>query len=161
MERYRLYPLDFSALRKGSLITNDQLEQILGVNYKERPEEFRLKTLGLQARIHDTLGFTALIKRDGLRILTDSEAQAVNHNRFGRHLRGARRRHELALEVDPVNLTEEERHSHDESLIRESRILNSIRSELRKVTMEERATLLPKMRKEFRQEKNNNEEKKD
>jgi hypothetical protein len=71
------YPMDLDSLQKGQLITVKELEFILAVN-PQKKEAFEFAVMGLQALIHSRTELTAMIAKDGLRILTDEQASIHN-----------------------------------------------------------------------------------
>lgn len=119
------YPVDVSALRKGQLITNVEMEKITGKKPTD-PAKWAFSLLSVRDFIQDNTDFTVKITSDGLRILTDSEAASHNHRRFSGHIGGAKRRYDRNTMVDPTNLMPEELAIHKRNLMNESRYITAL-----------------------------------
>jgi hypothetical protein len=126
------YPMDLDSLQKGQLITVKELEFILAVN-PQKKEAFEFAVMGLQALIHSRTELTAMIAKDGLRILTDEQASIHNGRERDNAIQKARRRQRKLTQVDVSNLSESRRNAHDISILNGGRIIQAIDQEVQKI----------------------------
>jgi hypothetical protein len=129
-------PYFYDQLEKGTFLTIEQLEDIVGLQRADNPDKFQYALLGLQSDIHEKTDVTCVLRSDGMDILTDQQASRYNHGEFHRHLRASARRHQKNLEVDAGNLSPEQRIEHDRNLLRNGRILAAVQTEQRKIRLE-------------------------
>jgi len=115
MQNTKRYPLNFENLKKGDVITEDQLVEIL----KEPKEsvKFWSKKLALRMEIMDRLaemGNPVTVKetKGDLVILTDLEASTYNNRMFTNTVRQLVRTHNRSCQVDDSDFGEDERKRH-------------------------------------------------
>ena len=131
------YPLDFDALVKGQFISNERLEEILGIPRRDE-NRFRCAVLDLQGRIQQR-GFTVRIDwATGLYILKDVDAIQHNDRLFNQYKRGMATRHRLSIAIDVEALTSQQRAQHDRNLLRQGRLLQAMTQETRSYRLEKR-----------------------
>jgi hypothetical protein len=104
--------MDFDGLKKGDTVTVGTIQEITGKTYGT--QEYAFAALALRDRIMYELrlrGLLVTVVCDGgsLRILTDVEASQYNSAQTHAYLHRAARSHHQLLEVDPTQLTPEER----------------------------------------------------
>ena len=109
------YPLDYDTLKKGDVITAEQLEKITGL--PRDSTKYQLKVMALQQHVADELAVrgrpvTVVVRLRELVILTDAEASTYNHERLGVHLHGAMRAHDRTQAVDVSNLDDDQKKEH-------------------------------------------------
>lgn len=124
------HPLDFDALRKGSVITADEIAQAIDIP-KDAPS-FQVGALNLASQVERELlarglATTVVIRGQGIRVLTDAEASEHNRRMFRRRLRGLVRDHSRAMRVDRAELDTEHLAAHDRALLEQGKYLSSIR----------------------------------
>lgn len=129
-------PYFYDNLVKGSRLSIEKLERMLGIRQKEKPQDFEWACRRLQSDIHDHTELTVVIRADGLEVLTDDQASSYNDRLFQHGLRVMFRRHAKNLEVDVANLAEDRRMTHDRNLNRNGRLLGALQSEQRKIRLE-------------------------
>jgi len=141
MTEIKQYPLDFSALEKGTNILQEQIEEIYKV--KAGSNEYDLKKLELQNRIEVELALRGLLVtvksvKNGLRILTDPEAAIHNQKRFNNELKTLARVHSRKAAVDTANLNETEKVIHQRDLHDQGRYMQALNTVRRQIVVETR-----------------------
>lgn len=129
------YPIDVGALKKGDVLSIEQLQEITG----KKPADttaFAFAMLSLRDFIQDNTDFTVKMGTDGLHILTDSEAARYNHRRAMGHIGGIHRRYERNTLVDVRNLSTEERSIHAHNLLNESRYIAALNKATKRIAVE-------------------------
>jgi hypothetical protein len=94
------YPIDFDVLEKGSVITQQELEEIFlctPEDYKEWP----LKLLGLSKRITDERGFLTRVSKNTIVVMDDEEAAEYNDGSVFQ--RGLRKMRSAVLNLRRIN----------------------------------------------------------
>lgn len=130
------YPLDVSKLTKGQVLTLAELEPILGVSPTSR--KWPLKLLNLRQKIETLrrgLGlpiFTFRVKRGELLVCDDSDASQYNRSMGKRGIKRFRRASVRNLAVDTSKLTDEERQTHERTVLRQAMMLAAIRGVMHK-----------------------------
>jgi len=114
-----VWPLDTSALVKGSTISVNELEQITGRT--RGTSAFQLDTIQIVSYIRSQLwarGLHAVVctQKGAIRVLTDSEALDYNQKLHDQGLRRAQRGHLYQSHVDVTGLSKEEVDELDRSL---------------------------------------------
>ncbi len=121
------YPIDFDALEKGDIITNEQLEKITG--HKFGSPKFAWAVIGLREKIFKNTGYTSTHNQDiGLRNLTDTEASLYNEKDFHNKRRGMFRANQKMANVDVAKLSSTAKDLHERKLLNQSRVLSAMRS---------------------------------
>ena len=131
-----IYPMDCSKLKKGDVLTIEDLERITSRKYGTT--DFQIATLKLRRYIECELlklgeVVTIIQQRGAMKICLDSEASDVNYLRTKQHVRGIGNDLRRAHGVDPQALTDEQRRDHDRRVVSQSRILQAIASVRRKL----------------------------
>lgn len=134
------YPLDFSALEKGQLVLQEDIERITGVSKSENPEDYQLEVLNLTQRIMKEtaelgLFMTAKGDKGAIRILTDEEAVEYHASQCesGRK-KSIRNMARMQINVDVRNLSEDSKARHERNLVKEGiylSMVNKAREEIR------------------------------
>lgn len=125
------YPLDFDALDKGSVITQDEIEEAVGLKADENYKAFRLATLGLYIQIERELrrrglNVTLAQRGESIHILTDAQASEANQVRFARGLVGLARHHRRMGGVDMEELTDAQRAAHERNVLFQGMYITAI-----------------------------------
>ena len=130
------FPFNYDELQKGTSISAERLEQIVGVPRTHK--DYAFKVLAVKERIERELRdrgkvITIAIIRDSLELLPDEAAARYNkqQNRIG--LRKVMRSHNRNMHVDVTQLTQEQREEHDKELLVTGQILSAVRSIRRKL----------------------------
>ena len=142
---------ELTDLFPGFILTQPQVEAMVGLKRADYPEEYRLKLLGIATEIyrrvyregHEEYVVTTL--RGGVKILTHSEASVYNKRGFAIRTAGLTRDHMRQQGVDIRELDSEQRDVHDESLIYQSRILGAISRERAEIRLEAHKRDTPKL----------------
>lgn len=136
MSLYERYPINIDELRKGQVITTDELTRIIGRRPEQDQHKWQWSLLALQGFIHDKTTLTVKIVPEGMRVLTDSEAAIYNHRRGAQALRAFMRRYERNGMVDETALSEEERKIHASNLLNQSRYASAILQTTRSIRID-------------------------
>lgn len=105
------WPIDTASLKKGDVITVQQLE--LAAGRQQGTTSFQMDVLQIKAFVMSALwarGLSAVVVQDRgcLRILTDAEALEYNQRFHDQGLRRARRAHIFQCHVDVAGLSHEQ-----------------------------------------------------
>lgn len=136
------YPIDVGALKKGDLLSVEQLQTITGKKPADA-NSFAFAVLALREFIQENTDFTVKMTTEGLRILTDSEASQYNHRRFHGHIGGLQRRYQRNTLVDARNLSPEEGSAHAHNLLNESRYIAALTKATKRIAVEAHKRLGP------------------
>lgn len=141
-------PIDFDALEKGSYIEPSTLERLFGISRTEK--QYSLKMMSLieeaESRLSDR-GIEAVIvqHKEGLRVLTDSEAAEHTNHAFAAYGRRMKRMLGKQQAVDVSRLTEEQKADHERAMIVNGRVYQAMaktRREAIRLVAHERTTPL-------------------
>lgn len=104
------FPLDFAALNKGDVVSQDQIESIYQVRYDSEPEQFHFKAMSLMQEIERERP-DLLTRVDGLtvRVMTDLEADEVTDKRIEQGVRTIKRNATRRARIDRNGFSEEEK----------------------------------------------------
>ncbi len=110
------YPLDYEALKKGDVISQEQLEHITGE--QAGTQEFQLKVLGLREKIEgakEDMGEPVVLAshENTLRVLTDLEASERLNGHRRRAVRLLRRTVRRFGAVDVTEFSGDELYTHN------------------------------------------------
>lgn len=87
-----LFPLDFDALKKGEVITQERIETIYRVRELEDPEKFRLAQMKLVEQIEEhRFDLYPRMKKNTVIIMQDAEAEEYNCERMKKHVSSLQR----------------------------------------------------------------------
>lgn len=116
---------DWRCLRKGDVISVEDLEKITG--QKRDTQKFQFAVLQLRLRIErdSAMAQTPLLtaqERGALKVMCDAEASEVLHSRFGNHLDAIGLTYKKMHRVDVKALGGEETRRHHDRMITQSRI---------------------------------------
>lgn len=141
----RPYPFDFNNLKKGDVISAQQIEDYTGVS--RDTSKYGLAVLKVRTLIEiesQLRGQTLTLKQNNgeLVVCMDEEASVENSRRCENGLRKYMRAHRRMCGVDVNNLSADRKPIHDRELIRQGRILGSIiRAETKLATEGHKRTL--------------------
>lgn len=121
------FPLNFAALKKETLITQAEIENILGFTQESDPEEYKCQQFRLYGRVESYLESTGLdvtVTHRGYCILIcgDSEALHINHKRFKQHFKGMIKATRKTGAIDRDNLIDPEKRAHENNMLYMNRI---------------------------------------
>ncbi len=133
------WPLDYDSLDKGDMISVDRIEQITGT--KHGTDAYTFSSLKLAKRIQSELHdrgriWTVKSDRGALRILTDSEAAAYNHEIQVQDRRSMLRRFHLQQAVDTAQLTESDKQEHQRNLEIDGRFIQALLATRKELQLE-------------------------
>lgn len=133
------YPLDFAALKKGDVISQEKLVEIIGLEPTD--PRYRIEVLKLRHHIEFTLAtqnYWVTIKEDSgnLCILTDGESAVYNDKQFKNNINRALRSYDRLLRVDNNNLTMSEQKRHFRNLETNGKVIQAISSTTKSVKLE-------------------------
>lgn len=135
------YPIDPDRLHKGQVITIEELETLVG--FARTLERFRLGVVVIQNYINTRTEMTAVFRRDGLHILTDSQASGYNDRRFHIGLDHVYNRHQKSAQVDMSNLSPPEAQEHVRNLAKQARIVAGVTAIRRQIVLDAHRRTLP------------------
>ena len=127
------YPLDLDALTKGQVLSQKELEQILGVKYSLGSTKWAFALMSLQALIHDKTEMTCSIVGETIEILTDAKASDKNYQRVKHHARSIGRKTEKLLQVDRGALDQFQLNDHDSRIRMASCIAGAVTGAYREI----------------------------
>ena len=116
------FPLDFDAIEKGDVISQEEVEEIVGMEKEKDPEKFNLLRLQLIGQIIRELRdrdrfYTICQKRGSICILEDKEASPYNEKSINRGVHRMAQAQRRNLAVDTTKLTEKEQQAHSKRLL--------------------------------------------
>ena len=78
------FPLDFGSLKKGDVISQEQIESIYNMRFTDDQNRYRFNVMQLGSLIERERPGELLVRAEGLtlRIMGDKEADAVTHKRI-------------------------------------------------------------------------------
>ncbi len=131
-----VYPIDYDALEKGSVISVEELEHI--TSKKANTYAFGLAVLAFSQKLQERLeerGLDCVIAQEkrGIKILTDIEASQYSNAEFNKHVRGMSRNLKRILSVDTSEFDSDQRVLHDARTNRMSFIHAATRKARREV----------------------------
>ena len=143
MDDVKYFPLDFTAIYKGQVITPDEIRTIMGLTPQDGDSVFKLKAMALRALIEsecDKLGRPVVVKHEGdaLRVLTDAEAVSYVQKRIDHGYRTAARYTRRQPTIDHQNLSDELKAIHERNILNSGRKLLALRTAQKQITREER-----------------------
>ncbi len=141
MDSISKFPIDVDKLHKGQIIPTDELEALVG--FASSSEPFRFAVLTIQTYINTRTTMTAVFRKDGLHILTDSQASGYNSRRFDRGLFHAQDRFRKGTEVDMANLTPAEAQQHLRNICNQGRFIAGIAATRRQIATEAHRRSIP------------------
>ncbi len=125
------FPLDYDAIRKGDMMTKDELAR----KFNEQPgsDAYRFKLMALQATIERELDdrgrpVTVKIHHEGLCVLTDEMASEHNARQTYLGFRRMLRSHRRNMNVDQSNLAHDQKMEHQRTLIVNGRMAQAAAS---------------------------------
>jgi hypothetical protein len=125
------HPIDYDALQKGDYITPDVCEAILKLTRDTKRYPLRLTSLAQhierELRIRGRPA-TVACRKDGISILTDSEAARHSVKWREQRVRGIRRDLRRLVNVDVNHLSDCEKQDHDRELLVTGRMVQMIRT---------------------------------
>lgn len=124
------HEIDFKDLQPGSVISQEQVESIVGTTRDSDPEGYAYKLMAFTDQVRREMGrpdLTVINRSRGVAVLTHSESSTYNATAFARGLSKSRAAHRRMQGVDTEALTGAERQSHDRKVMSQSRILSAIR----------------------------------
>lgn len=137
MSNVQPYPLDVEGLRKGQVLSIEELEQILGMPRDDRRWQYSLlkltkKICALRFRL-DLPELTMRIEKGKLVICDDEDAALTNSRRSHGRIRGYKRDFRRNLVVDATKLSDETKKIHERDLARGALMIAAIRGVRRKL----------------------------
>lgn len=129
MNEAQKHPLDFGALKKGDVITREQLEVIIGA--PEGSSKYSFGCLNLRNQIMRAKAVagepvTACVRKGEIHILADLSASSYNDRTFKSKLKGAYRSFRRILGVDSSGFTPEQARVHGRRCETQGRILQAV-----------------------------------
>lgn len=133
------FPLDFDALNKGDVISEDRLESI--TSEKRGTKEYQFKTMSLADRIERELaerGLSAyaVVRREQIRILTDDEAKEHTEHLGLQAVRKLFRAFRKGAAVDTTGFTIDQKQEHERQILMLGRYAAAIKQVRRELTVE-------------------------
>lgn len=104
------FPLDFTALEKGAVIPQEQIESIYQVRHAADPEQFHFKAMALSQEIERERP-DLLTRVDGLsvRVMTDAEADDVTDRRIEHGARAIARNAKRRARINRDGFSDEQK----------------------------------------------------
>lgn len=140
------FPLDFDALKKGDVISEDRLEAI--TSEKRETKEYQFKAMSLADRIEREmaergLSVYAVVRREKIRILTDDEAKEHTQRLGLQAVRKLFRAVRKGGAVDTTGFTIEQKQEHERQIIMLGRYAAAIKQVRRELTVEPTTRTVP------------------
>lgn len=130
--------LKYSALEKGDYISIDVIRKITGLDPYENTDLYRLRLLTIREAIWKERKIFVRCEGYALRLLKDSEAVYYKTKRFQQGYRTQKKAYDRGLHIDESQLDEETRESYRRSNNQQSRLLDVMRTEYKRIQVEER-----------------------
>jgi hypothetical protein len=145
----RRIPLDFESLKKGDILTVEQLEAI--THRQQGTNEYNLAVMQLRGEIERRFAESGVIVSlrtidNELHILTDDHAVGYSEERFSKGMQIMGRAHNKLLGVDTSKLSDNVKPRHERNVIVQGKILQAVvvaKQEMPKIEPHVRTT--PKM----------------
>jgi hypothetical protein len=129
----KLHPLDFSALERGTVIPDSELEDATGCLRTDPLFSLKLKDLRDLIEVRTGILSCYSTKLGGLRLMTESEALPWALKRTSEHARGIKRNAQRIADIDSTRLLSDgERAAHDHAIRLTSMMSKSIEDDVRK-----------------------------
>ena len=128
--------LSISDLEKGSVVLQEQIEQICGVTRRQDVELFRFHQMRIVQQLSKALAdrgkvYTVVCRKCNIHVLTDSEASKYNQRAFQNGLKKSRRSTARLISVDVSQLSPSELVEHDRAMNKQARTMTAISASMR------------------------------
>lgn len=130
--------LKYEALEKGDYISVDVIRRITGIDPYENTDLYRLRLLTIREAIWKERQMFVRCEGYALRILKDSEAVYYKTKRFDQGYRAQKRAFDRGLHIDESQLDKETREAYRRSNNHQSRLLDAMKTEYKRIQVEER-----------------------
>lgn len=141
--------IDVSQLHPGDTVEQAECEKVIGFKRDEDKYAFQFELMQLSERIQMLLWregrkYTVVCKDGSICILTHEQASNYNAKRFSNAIGKMRRCHKRLVAVDVSSFGSSALENHNLSLVKTSRILQSIKSTRVDIKPEAHVCTLPK-----------------
>lgn len=145
-----MFDISVDGVEAGSVLSQSDCESLFEFSYEQNPTVYQFKLMQLSAYVEKELAkigkiLTVVCDQQTIRVLTHEEASAYNQRNFDNAIRKMRRCNRRLLAVDVRELGSDRVKSHDSGIVRQSRILQAIRSTARDITPETNRPTRPVM----------------
>ena len=145
-----MFEVDIEGIEPGSMLSESDCELLFGFAYEKNPVDYQFKLMQLSDYVERELAkanrvLTVVCEGRTVRILTHEEAAVYNEKHFQNAIKKMRKCNRRKTAVDVAGFTEDAKKSHDQGLIRQSRILQAIKLSAKDVTPQPRKLERPVM----------------
>lgn len=146
----RMHDIDIESIEPGSVLSQSDCDQLFGFAYETNPVEWQFKLMQLSDYVERELHkanrvLTVVCEGRTVRVLTHEEASIYNQKHFDNAIKKMRKCNRRKQAVDVSTLNEDQRKSHDNGLLRQSRILQAVKQVSKDVKPEVRRLDRPVM----------------
>lgn len=145
-----MYEIDIESIEPGSVLSQSDCDQLFGFAYETNPVEWQFKLMQLSDYVERELHkanrvLTVVCEGRTVRVLTHEEASVYNQKHFDNAIKKMRKCNRRKQAVDVSTLNDDQRKSHDNGLLRQSRILQAVKQVSKDVKPEVRRLDRPVM----------------
>lgn len=130
--------LKYAILEKGDYVSIDVIRKITGLDPYENTDLYRLRLLTIREAIWKERKMFVRCEGFALRILKDSEAVYYKSKRFDQGYRTQKRAFDRGLHIDESQLDSETREAYRKSNNQQSRLLEAMKTEYKRIQVEEK-----------------------
>ncbi len=128
-----MFDIDVSSVEPGTVLEMRECERLFGYARETNPTKYQFDLMRLADWIYKTLlkedqTMTVICDGSDIRVLTHQQASDYNQQHFTNAIRKMRKCHKRLMAVDTGELDAMKVILHDKSIVRQSRILQTIRS---------------------------------
>ena len=128
-----MFDIDVSSIEPGSVLEMSDCEKLFGYAREQNPTKYQFDLMRLADWIYkqltkDDKTMTVICDGSDIRILTHQQASDYNQQHFHNAIKKMRKCHRRLIAVDITELDAAKVTLHDKSIVRQSRILQTIKS---------------------------------
>ena len=128
-----MFDIDLETIEPGSVLEMHACEKLFGYSREDNPTKYQFDLMRLADYIHRELikhdrVLTVICDGSDVRVLTHQQASDYNQQHFQNAIKKMRKCHRRLIAVNTAELDAARVIHHDKSIVRQSRILQMIRS---------------------------------
>jgi hypothetical protein len=128
-----MFEIELTGIEPGSVLAMSECERLFGYTRETNPVKYQFDLMRLADYVGKELAkiglvYTVVCDGSDVRVLTHEQASDYNQQHFSNAIKKMRKCHKRLMAVDTRELEAERIKMHDKSIVRQSRILQTIKS---------------------------------
>lgn len=135
----RLFPVDFESLDRDQVVSQQEIEKIVGLRFLKDPDRYNFKLMQLVEQIRlarADLAPNVRMHHHGIRIMSDSEALVYRSRQLNKHINDIGKTGRHIGTISPSGLSEGEVRSRDRRALMAAAMDHHLRRQRNKVERE-------------------------